>query len=137
MSEKPRAYLFVGGGTGGHLYPALAVKQRIMEIDPAAITRFVCSDRPIDAEILSDAGVEFVAVAAKPLAKSAAGLRAFAKGWRSSMAEMKSLVAELLPTRDVVVVAMGGFVAPPCAWAARRLRVPIVLVNLDAVPGKA
>lgn len=137
MSEKPRAYLFVGGGTGGHLYPALAIRQRIMQIDPNAISHFVCSDRPIDAEILSGAGVEFTPVAAKPIARSRSGLAAFYKGWRSSAATMKSLMADLLPTRDVVVVAMGGFVAPPCAWAARRLRIPIVLVNLDAVPGKA
>lgn len=137
MSEKPRAYLFVGGGTGGHLYPALAIKQRIMQIDPNAITHFVCSDRAIDAEILSEAGVEFTPVGARPVVRSRSGIKAFYKGWRSSAAKTKERIVELLPTRDVVVVAMGGFVAPPCAWSARRLRIPIVLVNLDAVPGKA
>ena len=137
MSEKPRAYLFVGGGTGGHLYPALAIRQRILEIDPEASTHFVCSDRAIDAEILDQAGVQYTPVAARPLARSRSGLGAFYRGWRSSAADMKSLMVGLLPKRDVVVVAMGGFVAPPCAWAARRLRIPIVLVNLDAVPGKA
>lgn len=137
MSSKPRAYLFVGGGTGGHLYPALAIKQRLEQIDPDAITHFVCSDRAIDTEILSAASVEFTPVGARPVARSRAGISAFAKGWRSSSLVMKERIVELLPTRDVVVVAMGGFVAPPCAWAARRLRIPIVLVNLDAVPGKA
>jgi UDP-N-acetylglucosamine--N-acetylmuramyl-(pentapeptide) pyrophosphoryl-undecaprenol N-acetylglucosamine transferase len=137
MTNKPRAYLFVGGGTGGHLYPALAIAEQIQSSDPTALVRFVCSNRPIDAQILSAAGVEFTPVDAMPLSKSGSGFMKFLKGWKSTATKARALIYELLPTHEVVIVAMGGFVAPSAACAARRIRVPIVLVNLDAVPGKA
>jgi hypothetical protein len=50
---------------------------------------------------------------------------------------MRGLIAAKRQSGPVVVVAMGGFVAAPAAQAARAERVPVVLVNLDAVPGRA
>ncbi|MBL4590526.1 MAG: UDP-N-acetylglucosamine--N-acetylmuramyl-(pentapeptide) pyrophosphoryl-undecaprenol N-acetylglucosamine transferase [Phycisphaerales bacterium] len=137
MTKKPRAYLFVGGGTGGHLYPAIAIAEQIRARQPDSLIRFVCSNRPIDAKILTDAGEDFVAIDACPMGRSFGAITRFIKGWRSSYKQSRALIYELLPTRDVIVVAMGGFVAPAPAWAAKRMRVPVVLVNLDAVPGKA
>ncbi len=137
MSSKPRAYLFVGGGTGGHLYPAIAIAEQIRTQDPEAKIQFLCSNRPIDAQILTDAGEDFLAVDAAPLGRSIRAIVRFFKGWRTTQAKARETIYELLPTHSVVVVAMGGFVAPAPSWAARRLRVPVVLVNLDAIPGKA
>jgi UDP-N-acetylglucosamine--N-acetylmuramyl-(pentapeptide) pyrophosphoryl-undecaprenol N-acetylglucosamine transferase len=142
-------YIFAGGGTGGHLYPGLAIAAELRRtLAPSGRPVrcvFVCSDRPLDAEILTKAGVEFRASHARPLASSPRGLMRFAMSWGGSVKAGRKLIRELRrgggrtddePSR-VCVVAMGGFVAAPIAQASRLERVPLTLVNLDAVPGKA
>jgi len=132
------ATLFVGGGTGGHLYPALAITEQIFLRDPDAITHFACSARAIDAKVLGDAGAEFTPIPARPPRPRPAEVLRFAGAWRASVRTLRAIIRELRRRRgSVVVVAMGGFVSAPSHAAARRERAPILLVNLDAVPGRA
>jgi UDP-N-acetylglucosamine--N-acetylmuramyl-(pentapeptide) pyrophosphoryl-undecaprenol N-acetylglucosamine transferase len=140
-------YLFAGGGTGGHLYPGLAIAAELERQGRSAGTPvrcvFQCSDRPLDAEILRKADVEFRTSSARPLAGSPRGMIRFAMSWGKSVKASRGLIRELRggtheqPPSPVCVVAMGGFVAAPAAQAARVERAPLVLVNLDAIPGKA
>ena len=48
-----KSIFFAGGGTGGHIYPALAVAEKIAELDPAAKIHFFISSRDIDKHVLS------------------------------------------------------------------------------------
>lgn len=136
--------VFAGGGTGGHLYPGIAVAEEIRARAGLAgrVTKcmFVCSDRPLDAEILGKAGEEFIASPAKPLAMRPRGLARFLRTWGRAVRDARAVLRSAKQhagDERVVVVAMGGFVAAPVAQAARVEKVPVVLVNLDAVPGKA
>jgi UDP-N-acetylglucosamine--N-acetylmuramyl-(pentapeptide) pyrophosphoryl-undecaprenol N-acetylglucosamine transferase len=136
--------IFAGGGTGGHLYPGLAIAERVSELsDGKAQVLFVCSDRPLDSEILTKQGVDFIPIGARPLSLRPRGLARFMASWGKAVRESRRLIRELRadengsPNRGVRVVAMGGFVAAPVVQAARVERVPVTLVNLDAVPGKA
>lgn len=137
-------YLFAGGGTGGHLYPGLAIAEQLRKLSKVPVrTVFICSDRPLDREILEKQRVEFVVSEAKPLSlRISAGLRFF-RAWGKSVRQSRDLIAEHRTAGStdqpgaVMLVAMGGFVAAPAAKAACDERVPIALVNLDAVPGKA
>ncbi len=124
--------IFAGGGSGGHIIPALAIYE---ELGAGRRAVFVCSDRPLDAAILKREGVDFRVVPAKPMAKSVRGMYRFVRGWGPSVRAGRKLIREA--GRDVRVVAMGGFVAAPIAQAARAEGVGVTLVNLDAVPGKA
>ena len=54
----PADIYFAGGGTGGHIYPALAIAQQILKVEPDANITFFCSDREIDSQILSKTGFE-------------------------------------------------------------------------------
>ena len=63
MGDK--SFFFAGGGTGGHLYPAIAVAQQIIEIEPSAKIHFFCSNRSIDTYILRQAGFEYTVLPAK------------------------------------------------------------------------
>jgi UDP-N-acetylglucosamine--N-acetylmuramyl-(pentapeptide) pyrophosphoryl-undecaprenol N-acetylglucosamine transferase len=136
-----RLFLFAGGGTGGHLYPGLAIAERLHELmGERARCVFVCSDRAIDREILSHERAVFEVVRAKPLAISPRGLARFMRGWGPSVRRGRELIRagrELHGRDSVQVVAMGGFVAAPIVQAARVDRCPVTLVNLDAAPGKA
>ncbi len=135
-------FIFAGGGTGGHLFPALAIATALAERLGATNVRsvFVCSDRPLDAEILTAEDVEHVALHARPFSIRPRGFARFARHWGQSVRESRLLIQRLRrehPDSQLHLVAMGGFVAPPVVQAARVERLPISLVNLDAVPGKA
>lgn len=132
--------LFAGGGTGGHLYPGLAIAGALAAREPGARSVFLCSDRPLDAKILSEARAEHRIVPARPAAARPLKFARFIASWGPSVRAARAAIREARagdPGARVVMAAMGGFVAAPCAQAARAERVPVVLVNLDAVPGKA
>jgi UDP-N-acetylglucosamine--N-acetylmuramyl-(pentapeptide) pyrophosphoryl-undecaprenol N-acetylglucosamine transferase len=126
--------LLAGGGTGGHISPGLAIAERIRAIDATARPLFACSRRPIDASMLREADAEFVPIPAEPFGLSPKKLaKFFLEGWRGRRA-VAALMGE---ARVSHVVALGGFVTGPVVAAAARLGIPILLVNLDATPGKA
>jgi UDP-N-acetylglucosamine--N-acetylmuramyl-(pentapeptide) pyrophosphoryl-undecaprenol N-acetylglucosamine transferase len=129
-----RSFFFAGGGTGGHLYPAIAVAERIAQLEPAAQIHFLCSHRPIDSQILGKAGFEFTALPAQGFSLRPKPLLEFIPSfWRSTQIARGRIAS----SDDPVVVGVGGFAAAPAAWAAHRLKVPIGLINVDIVPGKA
>jgi len=136
--------LFAGGGTGGHIYPGLAIAEHLGALARArgiTITcRFVCSDRAIDRAILERERADFEPSPAKPLATRPMGLLRFMRAWGPSVRHARRVIAgaRAAAGRDRVhLVAMGGFVAAPAVQAARVERCPVTLVNLDAAPGKA
>lgn len=129
--------VFAGGGTGGHLYPALAIAQRLRERAEGVRCVFHCSDRPLDAQILTRAGEAFEASCAKPLSARPRGLARFLATWGRAVRQARGVIRSEASQGPVVLAAMGGFVAAPAAQAALVERVPLILVNLDAIPGKA
>ncbi|MEO1236470.1 MAG: UDP-N-acetylglucosamine--N-acetylmuramyl-(pentapeptide) pyrophosphoryl-undecaprenol N-acetylglucosamine transferase [Planctomycetota bacterium] len=125
--------LLVGGGSGGHIYPNLAVAERLAP--PESITpHLVVSQRPLDAEIAAASGLGWTAIPASPLGvRPRAGLR-FLRDYRRGVAATARLIRE----HDVAaVLATGGFVSGPAVAAAKAAGVPVALVSLDAVPGRA
>ncbi len=133
MSAAPCVVL-AGGGTGGHISPGLAIAERIGEIAPDAEAVFACSTRRIDAEMLSEAGAVFHPIPAESPSLEPRRL------WRYlvSLGPTRQSVRELFDGRRVsCVVSLGGFVTPPVVAEAVRRKVPVLLVNLDATPGRA
>lgn len=149
MSTVPlRTYLFAGGGTGGHIFPALAIAEqldRLAGAESPARSVFLCSDRAIDRAILEPEGVTFVPLPARPFSVRPSGLVGFMRGWGAAVRLAREQIRTVRGGAGggaragarVCLVAMGGFVAAPAVQAARVERVPVVLVNLDAVPGRA
>ena len=135
-------FVFVGGGTGGHIYPGLAIGEQLDAIAGAASVRHVhvCSDRAVDRAVLEPEGVEFAALDARPLGLRPRALLKFLTSWGRSIRKARKLYRALRADAagaPVRVVALGGFVAAPCVQAARAEGLDITLVNLDAQPGKA
>jgi UDP-N-acetylglucosamine--N-acetylmuramyl-(pentapeptide) pyrophosphoryl-undecaprenol N-acetylglucosamine transferase len=130
------AILFAGGGTGGHIFPSLAVAEQIEAIagDAAPPMHFVCSQRPLDADLLTKHGRSFTALPIEGLPSSPAKLLRFFMQFRRSMKLVRKLVIE---QHYSTIVAMGGFVSGPAIYAGGGARARTILVNLDAVAGKA
>jgi len=129
--------VFAGGGTGGHLFPALAIHEQLTSMgDVRAV--YLCSRRPLDAEILKSEGVAFEAIPAEPFGVRPKRLLKFMWTWGSAVRAARGTLNRLKrESARVEVVAMGGFVAAPVAHAARLEQCRVTLVNLDAVPGRA
>ncbi|MEM6394403.1 MAG: glycosyltransferase, partial [Planctomycetota bacterium] len=144
MSGGKATVLFVGGGSGGHIYPNAAVVERLVEMGVDVVPHFVVSERAVDATVCAGLGVGYTAVPAAPPSVRPGGAFRFWKGWRGTAGVVGRLMAE----RDVrAVVATGGFVSAAVVGALshRRRRhqggsgegPAVALVRLDAVAGRA
>lgn len=67
MTTSHPIFIFAGGGTGGHIYPGLAVADELLRIRPEAKVVFACSDRPIDRHILEQTPHAFAVQPVRPL----------------------------------------------------------------------
>jgi len=138
----PTTYVFAGGGTGGHIFPGVAVAQRVAARDPGAVFHFVVSTRSIDRTSLAGVTLAGTAPALTPVhafppSISPRPLLRFLANWGRGVRECRGVLREAGRNGPVAMAATGGFVSAPAAQAARVEGVPLVLVNLDAVPGKA
>ena len=128
-------YFFAGGGTGGHIYPALAMAEQITKKNDGSSILFFCSSRDIDARIMSKSGHEFLPLPAVGLTKSPRQFFQFCMLLVKSYYFVKHI---LMPFRNnAAVIGTGGFVSAPVVFAARALKIPVYLINTDTVPGKA
>lgn len=127
-------YLFAGGGTGGHLFPGIAVARTLREMRPDARIVFLTSDRPLDRDLLSPTGFEQREQPVRPLSGDPRRWPGFWLAWRSSVAAARRTIREVRPA---AVLGLGGYAAGPAVVAARRMGVRAAILNPDAVPGRA
>ena len=127
-------YIFAGGGTGGHLYPALAVAEELAKIVPQGRIVFACSDRPIDRRVLDATPYAIVPQPVRPLPHGVGDVWSFARGWLASRRLARDLLRDLSPS---AVLGLGGFAAGPLVRQAAGAGLRCGLLNPDAVPGKA
>jgi UDP-N-acetylglucosamine--N-acetylmuramyl-(pentapeptide) pyrophosphoryl-undecaprenol N-acetylglucosamine transferase len=124
--------LIAGGGTAGHIFPALALARRLVD-DHGADVGFVGTPSGQEARLVPEAGFAFKPIDARPLVRKVS-VRALA----APVSAVRSLVASRATVEAVdVVVGMGGYVSVPVAGAAIRSRRPLVLHEQNAIPGLA
>lgn len=125
-----------GGGTAGHVLPALAVGRALVERGhPATSIHYVGSRRGIEARLVPAAGFELTLLPGRGVERrlSRASLEAV-PGLAAAFGRSIALVARLRPA---VVLSVGGYAGLPAALAAVMLRVPLVVAESNAVPGAA
>src|SRR4051812_34677662 len=125
--------MIAGGGTGGHLFPGVAVAEAAQRLDPPATVLFVGSARGIEARVVPGLGFRLETLPITPLrgqgiAARAAALRALATG----VVRARRVLRDFAPD---AVIGLGGYAAAPAVIAARLARTPIVLLEQNAKPG--
>ena len=129
----PSTYIFAGGGTGGHLFPGIAVAQELRRMDPAARLVFVGSTRVIESTIVTEHGLEHRMLPVESLTMLKRNPFRFAwRNWQSWRAATR-LLHELQPT---AVIGLGGFASAPVVFAAHRHHLPVVLLEQNVIPGR-
>lgn len=139
-APRPRAASIViaGGGTGGHVYPALALADALVARGrPAGDLRFVGARRGLEARVVPEAGYALTLLTLRGLDRGrtpGAVLRSLG-AVLAFVAGTLRMVGAFLVRRPVVVVGVGGYASAPCVLAARVLGVPVVVHEQNAGPG--
>lgn len=127
--------LIAGGGTGGHLFPALAVARALRAEEPDGAVLIVGRAGGPEERLVPEAGFELETVRVRGLDRDAP--------WKNLALPvlvplaLRSALGIVDRFRPDVVLGMGGYVMAPAVAAARRRRIPYVLHEKDVRPGLA
>ncbi|MCH7813081.1 MAG: UDP-N-acetylglucosamine--N-acetylmuramyl-(pentapeptide) pyrophosphoryl-undecaprenol N-acetylglucosamine transferase [Planctomycetes bacterium] len=133
MNNRPWV-AFAGGGSGGHLYPALAVAGELADLLPGVRFVFFSTDRAIDGNVLGAYDGQWVRQSVKPMPRRVWQWPQFAASYWDAVQVCRRFFVK---HRPLVVLGSGGYASAPSIWEAARERIPTALMNPDALPGKA
>lgn len=126
-------FVLAGGGTAGHVEPALNTADAVKRRFPDATITFIGTERGLETRLVPERGYELSLIPAVPMPRKP-GRDLFAVGprvWRSVRAASEQLVGA------DVVIGFGGYVSLPVYLAARKRGVPIVIHEANAKAGLA
>lgn len=125
--------LIAAGGTGGHIYPGIAVAGEIMRRDPLSVVRFVGTAHGLEGRLVPESGFELSII-------ESAGLKnvRLAAKIRGLILLPKSFFAARRVIRDFrpeIVIGAGGYVSGPVLLAASLMGLPTLVMDSNALPG--
>jgi UDP-N-acetylglucosamine--N-acetylmuramyl-(pentapeptide) pyrophosphoryl-undecaprenol N-acetylglucosamine transferase len=128
--------LIAGGGTGGHIYPALAVARSLRERPDPPELAWIGGHRGLEAALVPTAGIPLTRLAARSLRTTAADVHAVLDPIRLAVS-VPQAAAILARERPTAIFTTGGYVAIPVLLAAAPMRIPVVLWDGNVIPGRA
>ncbi len=134
-ASSEATYVIAAGGTGGHVFPGIALAREIRARRPGARVVFAGTAYGLENRLVPEAGFELATVSASGFAGKSAGQRllALARVPRG-FAESRRLLSRLRPR---AVAGVGGYASVPVILAARSLGVPTLVHESNATPGIA
>lgn len=125
--------IIAGGGTGGHLFPAVAVAEELLRQRPQTEVLFVGSTAGMEAAWLPTSGYKYQLLDVHGLLGH--GLSHRLQGAARFLGAIRRARALLRSFRPAVVVSVGGYASAPIAVAAISGGVPLVMLEQNAIPG--
>ena len=131
--NTPYRFLLAGGGTGGHLYPAIAVADEIKRLQPEAQILFIGTKSKIEGRVIPQLGYQFKSI----------WIKGFARKFSFSnlifpIRLMVSIVQSIFISmrfKPKVAIGSGGYVAGPAIWGASVMGAKIILIEPNSYPG--
>lgn len=125
--------LIAGGGTGGHLFPAVALAEAFIKKDPENRVQFVVTERPLDSRVLGERGYPFQTlrmegIKGRGLAGKLHALLRLPRVWGRSLEILKLFAPDL-------VLGVGGYVSGPVVLAAWWKGLPCAVQEQNSIPG--
>ena len=126
--------IFSGGGTGGHIYPALTLIDTVKKKLPDAEVLYVGTEQGLESDIVPKTGINFVALDLEGGFERRFTLENFKRAANAllSVQKAKKIVADFKPD---VAVGTGGYVCGPILLAASLMKVPTLIQEQNAVAG--
>ena len=127
-------FVFAGGGTAGHLFPGLAVAERLARDYPQAQITFCGTGKPFERQQVASAGYQYLALPCRPFPRRPREALRFVT---DNVSAYYSARRFLRANNVAMVIGLGGYASVAMARAAIRRGVRLVLVEQNAVPGLA
>ena len=125
--------MIVAGGTGGHIYPAIAIINKIKEMDPNSEFLYIGTTDRMEKDIIPPLGIPFVGIEMKGLNRH--NLFSNASVIRKFFQAVKKAKSEIRLFQPDIVVGAGGYITAPVLYAAHQLKVPILIHEQNSIPG--
>ena len=136
--NAPIYVIMAGGGTGGHLYPGLAVAQQLDQLLSSTGQElkiaWAATPRKIDQRLLGAAGADYIQQEVQPFFTNPLKWPAFYSAWQKSCRYWREFFAQ---HQVAAVLALGGYAAGPASYEAAKRNIPVGLLNPDALAGRA
>lgn len=130
---EKRRYFITGGGTGGHIYPALAVFEELLKLDTTGEIHYVGNKKNPEFPIVTAKNYKFLDVDVFGMPRKI-GFRFIIWAWNLFFAIVKSCFY-ILKYRPDAIFGTGGYVSAPVIIAGKLLHIPYVMHDCDACPG--
>jgi len=135
VTEKSQhRVLFAGGGTAGHLMPAVNIALALSRKDKTIKALFVGKRGGMEAAIVSRFGFQTKEIEIAGLKRNPLGIIRFVWNWNKGLKQAAEIIEEFQPD---VVVGTGGYVSAPVVRAARKKNIPIFMQEQNSLPGLA
>ncbi|MGB5288973.1 MAG: undecaprenyldiphospho-muramoylpentapeptide beta-N-acetylglucosaminyltransferase [Ignavibacteriaceae bacterium] len=126
-------FLFAGGGTGGHLFPAIAVAEQIKKMKPDADILFIGTKDKIEGRVVPKLGFKFKSIWIKGFSRKVT-LENLLFPLKLIVSLVQSVIINIA-FKPKVAIGSGGYVAGPAIWAASILGAKIILLEQNSYPG--
>lgn len=122
-----------GGGTGGHIYPALSFINYLKTVEPNVSVLYIGTQKGLESKIVPENGIPFKTIDVQGFKRSASPEN-IKTVWRflKSVSDAKNMIKAFQPD---VVIGTGGYVAGPVIYAAAKLKVPTIIHEQNSIPG--
>ena len=127
-------YIISAGGTGGHIYPALSIINKIKEKDKKAEFLYIGTTDRMEKDIVPNLGIEYIGIEISGISKNIKKLIRFFTGTVFGTKKCEKIIKRFKPD---VVIGVGGYVTFPVILAAKKQKVKVILHEQNSIPGKA
>lgn len=130
--------LLTGGGTGGHFYPLIAIAEKLIEVADKEkiidLKLYYMSDAPYDKRMLFENSITFIQVPAGKM-RLYFSLKNISDMFKTAIGAFFGLISMFFIYPDVVI-SKGGYASFPAVFAAKLLRIPVIVHESDSFPGR-
>ena len=127
--------IVAAAGTAGHINPGLAIANEIIRREPDSEIIFIGTTRGLENDLVPRAGYELKTIEAYGLSKkiSIENIRKMCATLRAT-SKARKIIKEFKPD---IIIGAGGYICGPVVWAAHKEKIPVILHESNAFPGKA
>ena len=128
--------IMTGGGTGGHIYPALAIADKIMEREPDSEILYLGSYDGFEAELVPKRGYEYKIIPVRGIEVGENKFKAVFAAIKRNLAGIRATRKEIKRFKPDMVIGTGGYVSLPVIIAAKTMGIPSCIHEQNSYPGR-